>query len=60
MKRVANKAKLVDTIRAVEKKYNHPIAILGDLQGPKLRVGKFVNGEKVILEDGQQFSFDMI
>jgi pyruvate kinase len=53
------KAKLVDTIRAVEKKYDHPIAILCDLQGPKLRVGKFENDEKVLLEDGQEFSFDM-
>lgn len=53
------KAKLVEVIRAVEKKYDHPIAILCDLQGPKLRVGKFVNDEKVLLEDGQDFSFDM-
>lgn len=29
---------LYDMIRTVEEKYNHPIAILGDLQGPKLRV----------------------
>ena len=29
---VDEKAKLVDTIRAVEKKYDHPIAILCDLQ----------------------------
>ena len=28
----AEKAKLVDMIRVVEKKYNHPIAILADLQ----------------------------
>ena len=55
----SEKAMLVDTIRAVEKKYNHPIAILGDLQGPKLRVGIFKDGNKVILEDGQEFSFDM-
>ena len=26
------KSELVDVIRAVEKKYNHPIAILADLQ----------------------------
>ncbi len=55
----SEKTKLVDTIRAVEKKYDHPIAILGDLQGPKLRVGKFVNDEKVFLKDGQTFCFDM-
>jgi pyruvate kinase len=55
----AEKAKLVDIIRAVEKKYDHPIGILGDLQGPKLRVGTFENDEKVYLEDGQDFTFDM-
>ena len=32
------KKELYDMIRAVEEKYSHPIAILGDLQGPKLRV----------------------
>ena len=28
----AEKAKIVDMIRAIEKKYDHPICILGDLQ----------------------------
>jgi pyruvate kinase len=55
----SEKAKLVDMIRTVEKKYNHPIAILADLQGPKLRVGTFENDAKVILEDGQKFTFDL-
>ena len=45
-------------IRSIEEKYNHPIGILGDLQGPKLRVGLFEN-EKVVLVDGQIFKFDM-
>ena len=35
-----NKVKIV---RKLEKKYNHFICILGDLQGPKFRVGKFSN-----------------
>lgn len=52
------KSDLVDIIRAVEKKYDHPIAILADLQGPKLRVGVFAD-DKVILVDGQTFVFDM-
>ena len=34
----AQKKELLDIIRSVEAKYDHPIAILGDLQGPKLRV----------------------
>lgn len=32
------KKDLLMIIREVEEKYSHPIAILGDLQGPKLRV----------------------
>lgn len=38
---VAPPAQLVQTIRRVEAKYKHPICILADLQGPKLRVGVF-------------------
>lgn len=47
-----------DNIRAIEKKYNYPIAILADLQGPKLRVHKFAAG-KVVLKEGQIFRLDM-
>ena len=32
------KKELLGTIRSVEEQYSHPIAALGDLQGPKLRV----------------------
>jgi Pyruvate kinase, barrel domain len=32
------KRELLQIIRDIEEKYSHPIAILGDLQGPKLRV----------------------
>jgi len=54
----AEKARLVDMIRSVEKKYNHPICILADLQGPKLRVGIFED-DKVVLVTGQKFTFDL-
>eukprot|EP01035_Chromulina_nebulosa_P018739 gene18739-24504_t len=54
----SEKAALVKIIRDIELKYNHPIAILADLQGPKLRVGIFDN-DKVLLVDGQKFVFDM-
>jgi len=53
----AEKAALVNMIREIEEKYSHPIAVLGDLQGPKLRVGKFQD-DRVLLEDGQVFTFD--
>ena len=36
---------VVGRIRAVEKDVGRPIGILADLQGPKLRVGKFANGK---------------
>lgn len=52
-----DKSKLVDNIRKVEKKHNRPIAIMVDLQGPKLRVGTFANGA-VNLEEGKNFTLD--
>lgn len=30
-----------DRVRAVEKEYGHPLPVFMDLQGPKLRIGKF-------------------
>ena len=47
------------TIREIEEKYSHPIGILGDLQGPKLRVGEFSNPDGEILEAGNTFRFDL-
>ena len=51
------KAAVVERIRALETKHNHPIAILADLQGPKLRVGKFKDGQAVIRHSGH-FTLD--
>ena len=45
-------------IRKIEKDVDRPIAILADLQGPKLRCGKFAN-KAAELEDGQDFRFDL-
>jgi len=45
-------------IRELEKKVKRPIAVVADLQGPKLRVGNFVEG-KVRLENGDAFRLDM-
>ena len=44
-------------IRNLEKKVNRPIGILMDLQGPKLRVGKFEE-DSVFLKQGKKFVFD--
>jgi pyruvate kinase len=48
---------LVARIRKVEGEIGRPIGILGDLQGPKLRVGDFAAG-KVDLMPGQTFILD--
>lgn len=48
----------IDIIRKVEAETGRPIAILMDLQGPKLRVGKMAGG-KVELKEGQKYSFDL-
>lgn len=45
-------------VREVERQLNHPIGILMDLQGPKLRVGRFAEG-KVNLSRGQAFRLDL-
>ena len=45
-------------IRKIEKDVGSPICILADLQGPKLRVGAFKNGEEE-LENGASFRLDL-
>jgi len=45
-------------IRQVERELESPIAILADLQGPKLRVGTFVKGAEE-LEEGAAFTLDL-
>ena len=51
-------AKRHNTIRKIEEELNSPIGILADLQGPKLRVGRFKN-ESEILVEGQEFRLDL-
>ena len=46
-------------IRQIEKDLDRPIAILADLQGPKLRCGVFENGS-VDLHNDSDFLFDLI
>jgi len=47
----------IATIRALEVKLGRPTTILADLQGPKLRVGRF-HGDGVMLETGTIFRLD--
>lgn len=44
-----NKTKIIEYIRKINKTEPYNIAILGDLQGPKLRVGEIENGEIEII-----------
>ncbi|MGX7708404.1 pyruvate kinase [Methylobacterium sp. Gmos1] len=47
----------VATIRGIEQKLRRPIAVLVDLQGPKLRVGRFAE-DAAVIENGQNFVLD--
>ncbi|MES2070010.1 MAG: pyruvate kinase [Pseudomonadota bacterium] len=44
-------------VRDIEQALGRPIAILADLQGPKLRVGQFADG-KITLHPGDEFVLD--
>lgn len=48
----------IQHIRKIEKELDRPIAILLDLQGPKLRIGRFGEGS-AILKHGQNFRLDL-
>ena len=50
--------KRVFHIRQYEKRLGRPIAILGDLQGPKIRIGIFKK-TNVILKNNQKFVLDL-
>jgi pyruvate kinase len=51
-----DKLEVVNNIRKIIKQEPYNIAILGDLQGPKLRVGDLENG-KLTLKEGDEFIF---
>jgi pyruvate kinase len=44
-------------VRETAQRVGRPVALMADLQGPKIRVGKFVDG-KVLLEKGALFTLD--
>lgn len=54
----ADHAQRYQWVRQVERELNQPIGILMDLQGPKLRVGRFADG-KVQLVNGQSLRLDL-
>ena len=48
---------LADTVRQTAARLKRPVGILADLQGPKIRIGKFENG-KILLKNGDPFILD--
>ncbi|MAH84626.1 MAG: pyruvate kinase [Rhodospirillaceae bacterium TMED8] len=49
----------IDIIRGLEREHGRPIGVMLDLQGPKIRVGKF-KGYQASLEQGDTFRFDLL
>jgi len=54
----ADHAKNVETARRLEKEFDRPIALMADMQGPKLRIGQFKDGS-ISLKSGMAFRFDL-
>ncbi|GIR83679.1 MAG: hypothetical protein CM15mP85_03030 [Rhodobacterales bacterium] len=52
-------AKRHQIIRQIENELDSPIAILADLQGPKLRVGEFASGVEELIV-GEKFRLDLL
>lgn len=48
----------VGFIRAIEREFGTPIGIVADMQGPKLRVGRFKDGA-IALNAGMKIKFDL-
>jgi pyruvate kinase len=51
-------AQVVQRVREVARALGRDIGVLADLQGPKIRIGKFADG-KVTLAEGDAFIFDV-
>jgi len=49
---------LVGVVREVATRLGRDIGVLADLQGPKIRIGKFAGG-KISLVEGDHFTFDI-
>jgi pyruvate kinase len=54
---VADHARRLDLVRTAARESGRYVGVLGDLQGPKIRIDRFVSG-KVMLADGAEFTLD--
>jgi pyruvate kinase len=48
-----------ERVREISRKLNRHVAILADLQGPKIRVARFKDNRKITLQSGQKFALDV-
>ncbi len=53
----ADHRRRAEEVRALAKQHRRSVAVLGDLQGPKVRISRFSTGS-VTLENGQIFTLD--
>ncbi|SPT52390.1 Pyruvate kinase [Actinomyces bovis] len=54
--RAEDQEEVIARVRAAAEASGQPVAILVDLQGPKIRLGRFVNDQKVQLHKGDEFT----
>lgn len=47
----------INLVREIAARHEKPVAILVDLQGPKIRIGRF-KSNKILLKEGQTFTLD--
>lgn len=48
---------LIASVRQIADELNKPLAVMADLQGPKIRIGRFKE-QAITLHDGQKFTLD--
>ena len=53
----AEHKKRIENVRKIAKQHNLIIGVLGDLQGPKIRISSFKDG-KILLKEGETFILD--
>ena len=49
---------LIGNVREIASRHNRDVGILADLQGPKIRIGRFADGQ-ITLKPGDRFTFDI-
>lgn len=54
--RAEDQEEVIARVRAAAEASGRPVAVLVDLQGPKIRLGTFVNDQKVMMNKGDEFT----